>query len=129
MLSYTQGGDIMKQNRNQTPDWYWTHGLHDANIISAIKKESNWNPADNCLILKIDCEGALLEADITEIRFYNFKIVTGDFDINLLNGGWWLSDELSKKGDRYLLELKFDTIKCKTKVIQIVFKRAEVIRV
>ena len=92
------------------------------------KKESNWNPDDNCLILKIDCEGALFEADITEIRFYNYKIKTNDFDMSLLNGGWWLSDELCDNGNDYLLELKFDTAKCKTKVIQISFKRAEVIR-
>lgn len=118
----------MRQNRIPTPDWYWTHGLHDANIISATIKQSNWNPTDNCLILKIECEGALFEADITEIRFYNFKFKTGGFDINLLNGGWWLSDELSEIDNHYSLELKFDTIKCKTKVIQIIFKRAEVIR-
>lgn len=109
-------------------EWYWDHGLHDANIVSVTKKESNLNPDDNCLILKIDCDGALFEADITEIRFYNYKIKTTDFDISLLNGGWWLSDELCDNGNHYLLELKFDTVKCKTKVIQIAFKRAEVIR-
>ncbi len=118
----------MKQNKNQIPEWYWVHGLHDANIVSVIKTESDRNPDDNALILKIDCEGALFEADITEIRFYNYRIKTDDFDISLLNGGWWLSDELCDKGNRYLLELKFDTAKCKTKVAQISFKRAEVIR-
>lgn len=122
------GSDIVKQNKNQIMEWYWDHGLHDANIVSVTKKESNLNPDDNCLILKIDCDGALFEADITEIRFYNYKIKTNDFDISLLNGGWWLSDELCDKGNHYLLELKFDTIKCKTKVIQIAFTRAEVIR-
>ena len=82
----------MKRKENKVPEWYWNHGLHDANIIYATKKESDWNPDDNCLIFKIDCDGAMFEADITEIRFYNFKIKTNDFDINLLNGGWWLSD-------------------------------------
>ena len=118
----------MKQNRNQTPEWYWNHGLHDANIISATKKESDWNPDDNCLIFKIDCDGAMFEADITEIRFYNFKIKTNDFDINLLNGGWWLSDEVYEKGNHYFLDLKFDTAKCKTKHLELAFKKAEVIR-
>ena len=42
----------MKQTQNSSPEWYWTRGLHDANIISATKKESDWNPTDNCLILK-----------------------------------------------------------------------------
>ena len=119
---------FLKENRNQTPDWYWSRGLHDAKIISVSTKQSNWNPEDNCLTFKISCDGALFETDITEIRFHNFRIKTNDFDINLLNGGWWLSDELSESGNQYLLELKFDTIKCKTKVIQITFKKAEVIR-
>ena len=119
---------LLKQTQNKFPEWYWTHGLHDANIVSAMKKESDWNPRDNCLILKIDCNGALFEADITEIRFFNYKIKTIDFDISLLNGGWWLSDEVVTKGDQYLLDLKFDTAKCKTKHLEITFSRAEVIR-
>ena len=53
----------MKQKENKVPDWYWTHGLHDANIISATKKESDWNPDDNCLIFKIDCDGAMFAAE------------------------------------------------------------------
>ena len=118
----------MKQTQNNSPEWYWTRGLHDANIISVTKKESDWNPTDNCLILKIDCDVALFEADITEIRFYNFKIKTNDFDISLLNGGWWLSDEIVTKGDHYLLDLKFETAKCKTKHLEISFRLAEVIR-
>lgn len=110
------------------PDWYWIHGLHDANIISAAVKESKWNPTDNCLILQIDCEGVLVEAGITEIRFYNFKILTSDFDLDSLNGGWWLSDELTQKGDRYFLALRFDTVKCKTKHFEMKFQKVEIIR-
>lgn len=118
----------MKHTKNIVPEWYWTHGLHDANIISAIKKESDWNPDDDCLILKIDCEGALYEADITEIRFYNYRIHTSNFDIRLLNGGWWLTDEIEKKNDRYLLTLEFDTVDCEKHYLKISFQRAEVIR-
>lgn len=118
----------MKQTQNSLPEWYWKHGLHDANIISATKKESDWNPTDNCLILKIDCDGALFEADITEIRFYNYKFKSGYYDINLLNGGWWLYDEITKKGTYYFLDLEFDTSECKRKHLEITFQRAEVIR-
>ncbi len=118
----------MKQTQNNLPEWYWTYGLHDANIISATNTESNWSPNDNCLILKIDCEGAMFETDITAVHFYNYKIKTNDFDVSLLKGGWWLSDEITKKGDHYLLDLKFDTAKSKTKHLEIVFQRAEVIR-
>lgn len=112
----------------KTPEWYWVHGLHDAKIISVIKKESDWNPADNCLIFKIDCDGAIGESDVTEIRFYNYKILTIDFDLNGLNGGWWLSDDLTQKGERYFLDLRFDTEKCKTKRLEIKFEKVEVIR-
>lgn len=128
MLKYNQGGDLMKQSQSKQPEWYWTHRLHDANIISATLKQSDWNTDDNCLILKIDGDGAMFESDITEIRFYNFKIKTNDFDLSLLNGGWWLWDELQEKGNRYSMLLKFDTAKCKTKVLEFTFYRAEVIR-
>lgn len=116
-----------------TPDWYWVRGLHDAKILSVSQKDIPWNPSqkipdNNCFILKINCDGALFEKNITEIRFYNFKILTSDFDINALKGGWWLSDELSQKGERYLLELRFDTAKCKTKRLVLKFHRAEVVR-
>ena len=114
--------------RNKLPDWYWTRDLHDANIISAAIKESDWDPSDNCLILKIDCKGALFERDITEIRFYKFRILTTGFNMNDLNGGWWLSDELTQRGDRYYLDLRFDTKECKTRRLEIKFQKAEVIR-
>ena len=64
----------------------------------------------------------------THPKQYNYIINTSDFDISLLNGGWWLSDELASKGDRYLFDLKFDTSKCKTKHLEMIFSRAEVIR-
>lgn len=116
-----------------TPDWYWVHGLHDAKILSVLQKDilrdSTQKIADNhCLIMKIDCKGALFEQNITEIRFYHFKILTGDFDLNILNGGWWLSDKLTQKGEQYLLDLQFDTAKFKTKRLELRFDRAEVIR-
>ena len=110
------------------PDWYWSWGLHDAKILSVTEKKSNWNPRDCQLIFKLDGDGAIYESDITEIRFYNYKILTADFDLRLLKGGWWLSDELSQKGDRYLLALEFDTAKCKTRNVTIKFEKAEVVR-
>jgi len=114
--------------KTETPTWYWTHGLHDAGIVSATKKESYGNPTDNCLILKIDCESSLGEADVLEIRFYNFKILSANFDITPMSGGWWLSDELTQKDNRYVLELHFDTKQCKTKNLKIEFDKAEVVR-
>lgn len=92
------------------------------------KKESKRDETDNYLILNLDCEGALFETKITEIRFYSYKIKTDDFDMKLLDGGWWLSDEIIKKGNHYLLDIKFDTAKCKTRHLVISFHHAEVIK-
>ena len=110
------------------PEWYWKRGLHDARIVSVTKKESSWNPIDTQLILIIDCDGVIGEGDITQIKFKQIRIKPNDFDINLLNQGWWLSDELTFKGDHYSLELKFDTQKCKTKRVELLFENAEVTR-
>lgn len=116
-----------------TPDWYWVHGLHDAKICSVSQIDIPYDPSqkipdNNCLIIKMNCDGAMFERNITEIRFYNFKVLTRGFDLNILNGGWWLSDELTQKGEQYLLKLRFDTEKCKTKRLKLRFGRAEVIR-
>ena len=118
----------MKRNQNKEPEWYWTLGLHDAKIVSVTTKESDWNPDDNYLSLKLNCKDALFETDIKEIRFFNFKTLTNDFDINLLNGGWWLSDELTEEDNCYMLELEFDTAECISETVKFTFKRAEVIR-
>lgn len=116
-----------------TPDWYWVRGLHDAKILSVSQKDIPWNPSqkipdNNCLIMKINGDDAMYEQDITEIRFYNFKVLTVDFDFNLLTDGWWLGDELTQKNERYFLELEFDTAKGKTKKLELRFHRAEVVR-
>ncbi len=118
----------MKRNQNKEPEWYWTRGLHDAKIVSATTKESDWNPDDDCLTFKMNCHGAMFESDIKEIHFYNFKILTNNFDINLLNGAWWLSDELTQQDNHYLLELEYDTAECIAETVNFTFKRAEVIR-
>ncbi len=109
------------------PDWYWCRGLHDAKIVSAQTKESKWNTDDKRLILKIDCDGALYEKNITEIEFCGFKILTDDFDIDSLNGGWWLSDVLKENGKTYYLELQFETAKNKKKRLKLSFQSAKVL--
>ncbi len=114
--------------KSNIPEWYWSNGLHDAKIVSATVKESDWDISDNCLILKIDCDGALFEADITEIRLYKFKVLTSDFKMDCLNGGWWIFDELTVKGNHYVLDFKFVTEKNKSRRVEIRFQKAEVIR-
>jgi hypothetical protein len=114
--------------QNDFPEWYWTRGLHDAKIISVEKKESELDSLDKSLVLKIDCDGAMFENRITEIRFKRIKIKPSNFDIDLLNGGWWLYDKLSVEGNHYLLDLKFDTKECEEKRVEFVFECAEVIK-
>ena len=114
--------------KSNISEWYWSRGLHDAKIISATVKESDWDDADNCLIFKLDCDGALFEADITEIRLYKFNVLTLGFKMDDFNGGWWIHDEIIPKGNHYVIDLKFDTKKCKTRRVEIRFQKAEVIR-
>ena len=124
----------MKENQKSLPEWYWTRGLHDAKILSVseLQLTPNYlekNPKINCFKIELDCDNAMYEYNIKTIRLYNYKIKSNDLDINLLNGGWWLSDEIINKGDQYyFLNIKFDTAKCKTKHLEIAFKQAEVIR-
>lgn len=107
------------------PEWYWSHGLHDANILSATIKEKNGVP---CLVVTLDCDGSLGEQDITEIRFYQCKIKTPCFNLDLLTGGWWLWDELFQKDGWYKLILEFDTENCNRKTLDFTFHHAEVLR-
>lgn len=115
-------------SRNSTPDWYWPMGLHDARILSVTEKKSPRNPEERQLIFKLDGDWAIYERDITEIRFLRCTIKTKDFDLSTLQGGFWLWDELTQRGDRYHMELEYDTAKCKTRHVTLTFDRAEVIR-
>ncbi len=123
----------MNQVQNSLPEWYWTRGLHDANIISVselqlVPNYKEKNPKFNCFEIELDCNNAIYERNIKRIRLFNYKIKTNDFDKSLLNGGWWLTDEIINKGDYYLLDVKFETAKCKTRHFEIAFKQAKVIR-
>ena len=117
----------MKQNNEEYPVWYWRDGLHDAHITDITVKRSGWNAADNCLIIKLDSDGAMFAQDITELRFYGFAVKSKNFDLELLVNSWWLHDDIFKKADRYLLQVKLDTAKGK-KWLDITFDRAEVVR-
>ena len=45
-----------------------------------------------------------------------------------MQGGFWLWDELTPRGDRFHMELEYDTAKCKTRHVTLTFDSAEVIR-
>lgn len=115
-------------NKTITPDWYWSAGLHDAKIISVTETQSPRNPEERQLIIKLDGDWAIYERDIREIRLLGCRIKTKDFNLATMQGGFWLWDELTLRGDRFHMELEYDTAKCKTRHVTLTFDSAEVIR-
>lgn len=115
------------------PEWYWERGLHDARIVFAetlnlSHKYNSKKPYHNCFTFKIDGDGALFEQDITEIKLYNFKIISSPFDISQMQMGWWITDELSENNGYYRLKLEYENKKCKPHKVTITFETAEVTR-
>lgn len=127
------------------PEWYWKKGLHDAFVIGVEpyefpfdynKYEGEKNKYDrNMLTLKMDAKGAMFDFHVTEIRFYNYKILSEgiDFVNSELFGErkvWWLADQLTEQNGRYELDVlleNFDPYK-KQFHLKLRFDRAEVDR-
>lgn len=87
--------------------WYWTKGLHDADIIDALETNLEYdytlkNPIRNCLELIIDSKHAMFETSIKGIKFYNFKILS---DLTSPKGIWWLKDELKEVDGKFVLTI------------------------
>lgn len=123
-----------------TPEWYWISGLHDAGIVGVesfefpfdynkfigAKSKYNWN----LLVLKINAKGALYDNSVEEIRLYNYKILTPDISLEGRKTIWWLADRLSEQDDHYILEIDlqdFDSFP-EDFTFKIKFDRAEVKR-
>ena len=115
-------------SRTINPDWYWSAGLHDAKIISVTETQSPRNPEERQLIIKLDGDWAIYERDIREIRLLGYRVKTKDFNLSTMQGGFWLWDDLTRRGDRFHMELAYDTAKCKTRHVTLTFDNAEVIR-
>jgi len=97
-----------EQNCIQLPDWYWTHGLHDAVILSASELQLNPDykekkPKYNCLEIALDSKNAIYERGIKKICLYNYKIKTPDIDINSIDKPWWISDTLRVLENKHFL--------------------------
>ena len=127
------------------PAWYWEKGLHDACIVGVEtcefpfdynKYTSEKNKYDrNMLTLKIDASGAMFDVHITEIRFYNYKILSEDIDFTsgkLLGKtkAWWLADQLTEQDGRYELDILLHAFDSHQKQfhLKLRFDRAEVDR-
>ena len=122
------------------PEWYWGYGLHDACIVGVEEKRfpfnydkyvaDNYRYDRNVLIFKIDAKTALGNFDVTEIRFYNYKVLTDDIQLKGREEVWWLADRLVDHGDYYTVEWDMQDLDSKSQdfTYQIKFERAEVDR-
>ena len=122
------------------PDWYWKDGLHDACIVGVDTYEfpfdRNINTGEknsydrNLLTLHIDASGALCDGTVKEIRFYNYKILSDDVDLQKRKKAWWLYDSLSHANGHWVLEIHMEDCDSSPKhfTFKIKFDRAEVDR-
>ena len=128
------------------PTWYWEKGLHDACIVGVETYEFPFdynkyaglkNRYDrNVLTLKIDAKGAMFDFRVTEIRFYNYKILSEGIDfVNTELFGerkvWWLADQLIEQNGRYELDILLENFDPHQKQfhLKLRFDRAEVDRI
>ena len=123
-----------------SPDWYWTNGLHDACIVEVeffdfpfdynkfVGEKSKYNR--NLLVLKINAKGALYDTSVEEIRLYNYKILTPDISLEGRKTIWWLADRLSENENHYILEIDLQDFNALPEdfTFKIKFERAEVKR-
>ena len=96
-------------------DWYWVSGLHDACIVGVESFEFPFDNdkligqkdknARNLLVLKINAKSAIYDTAVEEIRFYNYKVLTPEVSIDGRKKIWWLSDDLIKEDNRFVLEI------------------------
>ena len=99
----------------QFPDWYWKHGLHDAEILSISELEFipdyiEKNPGFNCLEIALNSKNAIYERDIQTIRLYNYKIKTPDVKLNCADKRWWISDAIKDlNNQQYSLDIEIES--------------------
>ena len=123
-----------------SPEWYWINGLHDAGIISVetvefpfdynkfVGEKSKYDR--NLLVLKINAKGALYDNTMEEIHLYNYKILTPGISLENRKTIWWLADRLSEQDNHYILEIDLHDFNSYPKdfTFKVKFDRAEVKR-
>lgn len=116
------------------PEWYWVHGLHDAQILSISTEENGhlWQhkrPFHNCLVLELNSASAIYDNTVRTLVFYNYTYLTPDVDIHVLDNAWWLRDRLKQLGDnRWHLELVVEPADVGNRTIEFVFEFAKIVR-
>ena len=125
---------------NHPPEWYWTHGLHDACIEGVetfafpfdygrfVRDKYKYNR--NLMVLKINAKGALYDQSVREIRFYDYTVLNDRVDLKGRNQVWWLSDTLVDHGNYYTLKIELQDLDSYPEdfTFEIKFERAEVDR-
>ena len=116
---------------NNFPSWYWAKGLHDAQIICKLPCIIDYSHLSksnlqirNGLEICLDSSKAMFDSTIKLLRFYNFKEITPDIDID---GWWWESDSIKKVGSKYILEINIFRLMSRRKYI-IQFETCDVLR-
>lgn len=122
------------KNKNEMPEWYWSGGLHDAEILSVNRLEIPYKQkagilCTNCFEINLDSTGAVFETNVKKISLYNYKIKNEPIDTNSLNGSWWLQDSITKIADnKFNLKIVIQKTYKNNITVDIDFEAAEVER-
>jgi hypothetical protein len=124
----------------ESPDWYWARGLHDAHITLAesfefpfdynrfVREKNSYDR--NCLALTVDAAGAMFDTSVKAIRLYNYRYLPDSPTLEERGTLWWLADRLADRGDHFELEIDlYDGESFPEELtVRIRFQRAEVDR-
>lgn len=113
----------------EKPNWYWTRGLFDAEVLDVHVVEVSYdykqrNPIRNFLSIKLNSRQAMNDTSIREIRLFNAKILSDSFECV---GYWWVRDRLEKEGNKFLISIELRNSRC-SRTIVIRFDDAIVLR-
>lgn len=102
-----QSGDRSGKN----PDWYWTRGLHDAQVTHVEYKEISTDYRQrNSLVLHLDAAHAMFDTGIVSIELRNYKILldespVGGYPEGGIAGCYWMQDVLTWENSKYILDI------------------------
>ena len=98
----------------ETPQWYWTRGLHDALVLGMETRELPYDvtqrdPVRNCMIICLDAAGALFDTTVTAIRLYNYKVLRDESDVGGYGAGltdcYRMQDRLRRGQGKWILDI------------------------
>lgn len=81
------------------PQWYWTRGLHDAEIVDVCEKYDRENVN---MLITLDSRFAMFESTIESIELVNYEC---DCDLNFMKDCIWIEDQLLLDDGGYTLNV------------------------